>query len=882
MAKLYGEIDAKTLLTLDKSFARANGQPLDASEVYYSKTAAEEYAATAQAYIGQKIVVIENGVVTHYSVEDTAGTLKELGSKPVADGTTVAIGEDGKITLANITDVEAKGTYNAVLVDGKLTWVKPSSTTVEGLNDLITALTTRVDGHDDEIEALQEAVGVASKPESAEGADDAVAATGLHKAIEDEVARAKAAEEALDAKVDAIDFVDQSEMEGYVAGLNLATKEELTAAQNALPVKGVAAGDKVLSVSAEGQLLAATISMSYDEDAKAIKLYGIDNAELGSVDATPFIKDGMLEDVSYDPANNTLTFKWNTASGLTEDTVILSDIIEPYTAGNGLDLSGNEFAIALDSESEEFLSVGENGLKLAGVQAAINAAKQAAIEDAAGKYATTSALTAVSNVADAAVTPEEMSEFVEGKGYATSAYVGAIPEGYTQNNIVAYINKKAEETLSQATGGTGESAAEVKAQLDTYKSENDAKVNANTTAVADLKEKLDTVEENAEVNIIESVKVNGNALTPDENRAVNISVPVSFSDLNDNSGFDARITAAQNRADAAHTLAGEAKAAAEQAQSEVDDLETIVGGHTTKLATLDDHSARIIALENADTAHAAEYTALSNIVSGHTTDIAGKASQEALNGALADIAKHTTAINTINETTIPGLEEAIGKKADGAATTAALNKKADADKVYTKDEINALTGEVPADKTLVQMIADAKSEATYDDSAIKALISTNTESINKLNGAVDVVGSVKYEAAAAAKAEVALLVGEAPDALDTLEEIAKWISTDDSGATSLVNRVAANEQAISAINNAESGILAQAKEEIEAAESRLTAAINAIPAASAETLGLVKVDNKTIQANEGVISVKEVSTDQLVQGINELVLNGGSATEGSN
>ena len=106
MAKLYGEIAAKALLTLDKSFARANGQPLDASEVYYSLADAKEYAAGAQAYIGQKIVVIENGVVTHYSVEDVAGNLKELGSKPVADGTTVAIGDDGKITLANITDAE--------------------------------------------------------------------------------------------------------------------------------------------------------------------------------------------------------------------------------------------------------------------------------------------------------------------------------------------------------------------------------------------------------------------------------------------------------------------------------------------------------------------------------------------------------------------------------------------------------------------------------------------------------------------------------------------------------------------------------------------------------------------------------------------------------
>ena len=197
MAKLYGEIAAKALLTLDKSFARANGQPLDASEVYYSKAAAETYAATAQAYVGQKIVVIENGVVTHYSVEDTAGTLKELGSKPVADGTTVAIDESGKITLANITEVEATGTYNAVLVNGKLTWVKPSETTVEGLSDLIQALTGRVDD-------IEDAIGVAS----AEG----VEATGLHKKIEDEVIRALAAEQALGERIDAIDFVDEDEL----------------------------------------------------------------------------------------------------------------------------------------------------------------------------------------------------------------------------------------------------------------------------------------------------------------------------------------------------------------------------------------------------------------------------------------------------------------------------------------------------------------------------------------------------------------------------------------------------------------------------------------------------------------------------------------------
>lgn len=192
MSKLYGEILAKDLLTLDKSFARANGQPLDASEVYYSLEAAQTYAATAQAYIGQKIVVIENGVVTHYSVEDTNGALKELGSKPVADGTTVSIDENGKITLANIAD-KAEGTYNAVLVNGTLTWVKPSETTAEGLNDLIAALTTRT-------EALETAVGKAAEGDNA--------ATGLFKAIADEIARAEAAESGLGDSLNA--FIDET------------------------------------------------------------------------------------------------------------------------------------------------------------------------------------------------------------------------------------------------------------------------------------------------------------------------------------------------------------------------------------------------------------------------------------------------------------------------------------------------------------------------------------------------------------------------------------------------------------------------------------------------------------------------------------------------
>jgi hypothetical protein len=65
------------------------------------------------------------------------------------------------------------------------------------------------------------------------------------------------------------------------------------------------------------------------------------------------------------------------------------------------------------------------------------------------------------------------------------------------------------------------------------------------------------------------------------------------------------------------------------------------------------------------------------------------------------------------------------------------------------------------------LIEEAKTSATYDDTAIKALIQSNTDAIGILNGDATTVGSIKHELAA--------IVGTAPEALNTLEEIAAWI-----------------------------------------------------------------------------------------------------------
>lgn len=75
-----------------------------------------------------------------------------------------------------------------------------------------------------------------------------------------------------------------------------------------------------------------------------------------------------------------------------------------------------------------------------------------------------------------------------GSADAVRTYVGEIPEGYTEETVIAYVNKKAEETLNAASGGSSESAASVLAALNTYKSENDPRVTANTNAIAAIKD----------------------------------------------------------------------------------------------------------------------------------------------------------------------------------------------------------------------------------------------------------------------------------------------------------------------------------------------------------------------------------------------------------
>jgi hypothetical protein len=756
------------------SIKRGNHLPLDADSIFESYAALETYAADVLAYPGQVVAVVNEDSTGIYYLDQNLA-IQPVGVIPSGDSKSIEVTANGVISLLGAKDAP-NGTLPMIGDDGKLTWKTLEDIGAGDRNDNTTY----------EITALEK---------GQEGAEETY---GIQIQVKE---NGIASGEPI---VIDFDVYTKSEADTLLEALDTRI-ETLEQKEDKDTTYSVKADEKILKL--EGTEFSTVASLNYvaaTETSEAkIQLLGIDGALVSEIDATPFVKDGMLEDVEYDAAFNTLTFTWNTVAGSKIDSVILSDIIEPYTAGNGLNLSGNEFNVNLAASSEGFLTVDANGLKLSGVQDAINTAKEEAATDATGK-----ANQALADAkADAALI------------YATKEYVSTIPDNYTETNVISYINKKAEETLAATQGDSSETVASVKQQLDNYKSENDTKVNANTTSITTINEKLTTIESGANANKIEVVKVNGTALEIVD-KAVDVIVPGALIDLDGWTALDERITSIKNQADKGVEDAGKAQAAANNNAGEIAK-----------------HETRISNLENANSQHNSEYAALKNIVDGHTTAIAGKAEQTALDGALSRIGANESAINTINTTTIPALNTEISKKANSVD-------------VYTKTEVEGL-------------ISTAKEEVAYDDTEVRGLITAESERATKAEEDLD----KRLE-----EVETFFAVVETPDeTIDTLAEIVKYVEEDKSGAAGMAASIKQNADAIAVINNTETGILTTAKKYADSKFAEIKVATTTNP-------GLVGFDNTTIKMNESEqLYVASVSTDILTNGKDVLILNGGTA-----
>lgn len=106
-----------------------------------------------------------------------------------------------------------------------------------------------------------------------------------------------------------------------------------------------------------------TYGLEYDSESKTIKL--VEKGTVKEIDATAFIKDGMLSSVVADQTNNKLTFYWNTDAGIETTEIDLSSMAEIYTGSSGEDINinvsnSNEISANLTDSVKDSITQGVN------------------------------------------------------------------------------------------------------------------------------------------------------------------------------------------------------------------------------------------------------------------------------------------------------------------------------------------------------------------------------------------------------------------------------------------------------------------------------------------------------------------------------------------
>lgn len=144
MAMTFGTLDFAV------AFNRQTAFPLDAKSYFENLEAAQAAAASAQEagssettyYYGQTIAVVADSKATLYVIQPDK-TLKEVGGNIAINENVFVKDSDGTLDLLGFADAVA-GAQLVKSADGKVSWVKPDTTTVEGLSTAVASLKTTV------------------------------------------------------------------------------------------------------------------------------------------------------------------------------------------------------------------------------------------------------------------------------------------------------------------------------------------------------------------------------------------------------------------------------------------------------------------------------------------------------------------------------------------------------------------------------------------------------------------------------------------------------------------------------------------------------------------------------------------------------------------
>lgn len=130
------------------------------------------------------------------------------------------------------------------------------------------------------------------------------------------------------------------------------------------------------------------LNLTYNTETKKINLEGFDSSIIASIDATAFIKDGMINTVelvtdpkSHDPGTY-LVITFNTDAGKDAIYLDVTNLIDVYRGTNGVKVTGKDIHLIIDTTSEPYLSLSDYGIKIEGIDSKISKVVEQAIIEA--------------------------------------------------------------------------------------------------------------------------------------------------------------------------------------------------------------------------------------------------------------------------------------------------------------------------------------------------------------------------------------------------------------------------------------------------------------------------------------------------------------------
>ena len=698
---------------LPLNIRRGNPNPLDNSAVWASLDAAKNYAKTdPTAYVGQIISVVDNekSVVDVYKINDTAGNLVLVGTVTLGDDQSIVKNDNDTLSLYDFGKkyykfVAANGDvaahYEATegwkdglepkVSGGVLAWYEPNPTTVDGLQSAINTIQAEVDTNELAIKANTDAIAVLNGDKDTEGS--------VAYQIAAVVAGADADFDTLKEIADWIAAHPDS-----VATINAAIKDNADAIAD---LKELVGTDPVAD-----QITSAINALNIGDYAKAADLEDAIDDIGANADAIEALQGLVGENSVEDQINAAVK---ETVEGVEQDKFALrvhshavSDI-----AGLGAQLDTLATKDTVNSIDGRVQAI-ENGL-----ETAIDTAIQTHVEAADAKYETIENVSLLSGQIDtkvAALEKADTDNLAAAKAHAETKIA--------ELNITQYAKQA--------------SLDETNAAIDAIKDHAD--VDSFADVMAKIAEKQDIIPENtydahgaaAAVDTkLEEYKTAANKRLDDLEAVDNATQAEMDKAVEDLEAADAEILAKIGTvADgetvigligAAKTAADNAKAAADAAQGDVDALETLVGavpeGSDTVIAYVNKKAEEVLkAATGGSTESAASVKlALDNYIALNDPKVAKNTEDVAAAQSKADdayeLADSKATMDEVNAA-IANAGHAVAEEVEAAI-----------------DEINDKIGEVAEGKTIVEMIADAQTEATYDDTEVRGLIDTNAQAI---------------------------------------------------------------------------------------------------------------------------------------------------------